>query len=307
MVTFFTTRRHQYPINLYLDAWAPDLRQHVRVRSYEDLPQEGCLEPGTYIFTDQERWTRRQFRLAVELWDQLFPCAPSIALLNDPRRVLLRYDLLKQLHQIGHNDYNVHLVRDSLRLTRWPVFLHSQGGHEGPLSPLLHHRASLLFWVAITFLRRPGCKLMVEEFCDVLSSGLYSKYGAFNFGGQIVPRHLFFGKSWSLKDTERLSDDDAARYENYLLKNPDAPELEKVFDLAGIDFGRVDYAFRNGRLQVWEINTNPMIIGKLTENDPPAEAELCRKFHAMIQPHFLRLAALSQGDRPAPYRLTGRF
>lgn len=307
MVTFFATHWHQYPINRYLDAWAPELRKHVRVRGYEDLPQEGSLEPGTYIFTDQERWTQRQFRLAVELWEQLVPFAPSIALLNDPRRVLLRYDLLKKLHQIGHNDFDVHKISESLSLTRWPVFLHSLGGHEGPMSPLLHNRAALLFWVAYAFLRRPGRKLMVEEFCDVYSSGLYAKYGAFNFGGQIVPRHLFFGKRWSLKDTEYMSDDVAVRYENYLRQNPDAAQLENVFTVAGIDYGRVDYAFRNGRLQVWEINTNPMIIGKLTEKDPPAEAELCRKFHAMIKPHFLRLSALSQGERSAPYRLTGRF
>jgi hypothetical protein len=34
----------------------------------------------------------------------------------------------------------------------------------------------------------------------------------------------------------------------------------RIFDRAGITYGRIDYGLLSGRIQVWEINTNPMVI-----------------------------------------------
>ena len=42
-----------------------------------------------------------------------------------------------------------------------------------------------------------------------------------------------------------------------LEENPFAEHLRKVFDIAGIEYGRADFGFYQGRLQVFEINTNP--------------------------------------------------
>jgi hypothetical protein len=46
----------------------------------------------------------------------------------------------------------------------------------------------------------------------------------------------------------------------YLETNPHEQDLRKIFRLARIDYGRIDYAMLGDRLQVWEINTNPHII-----------------------------------------------
>ena len=41
-----------------------------------------------------------------------------------------------------------------------------------------------------------------------------------------------------------------------------------LFDLARIDYGRIDYSVVDGRIQVWEINTNPMILIPRDRDDP---------------------------------------
>ena len=52
----------------------------------------------------------------------------------------------------------------------------------------------------------------------------------------------------------------------FVADNPFGPELRKVFDLAGIEYGRADFGLVGGRPQIYEINTNPNM--KLT--DPAA-------------------------------------
>jgi hypothetical protein len=44
--------------------------------------------------------------------------------------------------------------------------------------------------------------------------------------------------------------------------------LRKVFDVAGVEYGRADFGFFQGRIQVFEINTNPCI--DQAEPDPSA-------------------------------------
>jgi hypothetical protein len=40
-------------------------------------------------------------------------------------------------------------------------------------------------------------------------------------------------------------------------QNPHEKSLNNVFDLAGINYGRIDYSILHGKPVVWEINTNP--------------------------------------------------
>jgi len=61
----------------------------------------------------------------------------------------------------------------------------------------------------------------------------------------------------------------------YVRTNPHAAMLEEIFDLAGIEYGRVDYGLRDGRPQVWEINTNPAVA-----SSSPEEAFPRRPVHA---------------------------
>ena len=45
----------------------------------------------------------------------------------------------------------------------------------------------------------------------------------------------------------------------YVAENPHADEIRKIFEIARIDYGRIDYSLKNGQIRVWEINTNPVI------------------------------------------------
>lgn len=305
MIVFLIKKKHCYTVNVYLKWWAPELVQEIRVAAYEDLASTGHLSPGTYVFCDQERWTPRQRELAIELWDQLTQAGPCFVLLNDPRQVLLRYELLRRLHDIGQNAFNVYRLSDAIgSAMHFPVFLHSLAGHEGAISPRLPNRMLLWLWLLLRAHR--WNTTIVEEFCDVSSVGLFSKFGAFNMGGQIVPRHLFFGKNWCLKDTEILDEEKVRLFCDYLRDNPHEQQAGEIFKLAHIDYGRIDYAFYQDRMQVWEINTNPMIM---SARNTFLESEILpgEIFNAQIKPQFQRLAALHKQGPRTPYQLSGPF
>ena len=46
---------------------------------------------------------------------------------------------------------------------------------------------------------------------------------------------------------------------DYIQKNPHEEQLRQIFDLAHVEYGRIDYSIKNGRVQTWEINLNPTI------------------------------------------------
>ncbi|MFI5426708.1 hypothetical protein [Aeromicrobium sp. UC242_57] len=41
---------------------------------------------------------------------------------------------------------------------------------------------------------------------------------------------------------------------------PHHDDVAEAFELAGLDYGRIDYGIVDGRMQVWEINTNPIVL-----------------------------------------------
>jgi hypothetical protein len=46
---------------------------------------------------------------------------------------------------------------------------------------------------------------------------------------------------------------------DYVTQNPHEQQLAKIFALAQVDYGRIDYSLKDGRVQTWEINLNPTI------------------------------------------------
>jgi len=44
---------------------------------------------------------------------------------------------------------------------------------------------------------------------------------------------------------------------DYVVDNPHENNLQRIFELARADFGRIDYGFSEGRLVTFEINSNP--------------------------------------------------
>jgi hypothetical protein len=102
--------------------------------------------------------------------------------------------------------------------------------------------------------------ILAVEYCDTAdAAGMYRKYSAFRVGDQIIARHLFHSAKWMLKKADLVDDEKSREELDYLQTNPHEQQLRAVFDLARIEYGRIDYALLDGRVQVWEINTNPTI------------------------------------------------
>jgi hypothetical protein len=248
----------------YVDSWGPAPNSRMRYILYNDLRSLRQLERGTYIFTDHERLSPAQWRLARQLWATLSSTSPPIRLVNDPSKVLGRLDFLRRLNEEGINRFRAVLASepvDVLRSLRYPVFAREEKAHRGTLTPLLYKPEDLMR--ALRRLRGQGYyrkDLIVAEFCDTAdASGVFRKYSAFRIAGKIIPRHVLFSRSWNLKQPDLKDPSFQAEHDEYLATNPHEAEIARIFDLGGFDYGRVDYSLLDGKLQVWEINSNPTV------------------------------------------------
>jgi hypothetical protein len=263
MVHILTNVGFGGPVRKLLDRWDRALGPTVRLDSYQATIVRRGVPAGTYVFTDFDRIPRGDRASIDALWDRLRASA-AVALVNDPRRVRLRYELLRQLHAAGLNDFNVYRADEDLSRVRFPVFVRCEHDHGGPRTDLLATRRDLD--AALARLGRRWSwrsQLLVTELsAEPGPDGLFRKYGAVLVRGEVLPWHLIASRSWMVKGSVRVSSDRTAREERqYNEENPHREALGRVFALAGIEYGRVDYGMVGGRLQIYEINTNPAIVG----------------------------------------------
>jgi hypothetical protein len=219
------------------------------------------LRNGVFIFADVERLAPQHLAFAVGLHGALKRRGDAVRLLNDPERVLSRYELLRALHERGINRFDVHRPSDPRAGIRYPVFVRHAREHEGTYSPLLENEAALeAALAALVEQGRDLDALLIVEFVDTFERGAYRKYSASYVAGRLVPHHLLFSKHWHVKKMDLVTPELAAEERRYQEENPHRDELESVFRLAAIDYGRIDYGVVDGRIQIWEINTNPSLL-----------------------------------------------
>jgi hypothetical protein len=60
----------------------------------------------------------------------------------------------------------------------------------------------------------------------------------------------------------------------YVSQNPHQQQLLEIFDLAQVEYGRIDYAIKDHRVQTWEINLHPTIGRGLRRRSIPLSPEL---------------------------------
>jgi hypothetical protein len=221
---------------------------------------------GVYLFTDSERMTDPQRRYAAWLHARLSERLDAFRILNHPTRHVARFDLLRGLFEDGLNDFNVHRAHEIGQGVRFPVFLRYEDRHIGASTGLLRSQAEAED--ALARMAAQGEEIdhvIAVEFSDTADhEGLYRKYGAFRVGGRIVPRHMFASEHWEVKiDTNTKSAFRRREEYSYIRGNPHEREVMAVFERAGLEYGRIDYAVKDGRLQVWEINDNPQMTSSL--------------------------------------------
>lgn len=260
MIVFVTTRAHQYTVRAFVRSYGALRGDRVVLRSYERLLASVRHPRAVYVFADVERLAPPEAEQAADLWQRL--ADRGSRLLNHPTRSMRRYELLRTLHERGMSAVDVFRVAEHRTPSRFPVFLRAENDHGGSRTALLPDGAALA--EALAVLDRDGRSredALITEFCETRdAAGLYRKYGAFCIAGQIVPRHLFFNDGWMAKSATRFDAPLLEEERRYLATNPHDDSLRTIFALAGIDYGRIDYAVHEGRVQVWEINTNPEIV-----------------------------------------------
>ena len=273
MLHYVTRELHDYTIDAFLSAYRAArgaLPVAVRPISYETLLAVRRAPIGNYLFTDLDRLSGFEIDAASEIAKAVHAAEPRAMISNWPNQVLGRYVLLRRLHEVGINSFGVWRLDEARLPASYPVFIRREQDALGPETPLLHSEGE--YCAAVEELQNAGKGLVgriAVQFCQQPDeNGIYRKYGAFFFRGRVVPQHLFFSPTWIVKRSSMdLTSDMIAEEERYVFDNPHADQLRAIFELAKTDFGRIDYAMVDGRIAVFEINTNPTFPSSRARQD----------------------------------------
>jgi len=251
----------------------PRLRDRFEILSYGEAFRRRRWQGGSVIFSDFERLPTGVAALAAGLHRRLAAARAkgaggerTLRLHNHPTSTLRRYGLLRALSAAGINDFTVWRVDEARRPRRYPVFIRSERYHDGPYTDLLHDERALQREARRLVMQGFSPRdLLIVEFCDTAdAAGIYRKFTAYIVGDRLNQHNLHFGTRWVVKNPRggaviELADEQALIDEEVAFGRADdhVAMLRRAARIARCEFGRVDYGMKDGRIQVWEINTNP--------------------------------------------------
>lgn len=267
---------------------------YIQPLTYEEVFRSRRAPVGNYVFTDFDRMSAYEIQCAATLAQAMEDFDPAIKIYNHPLRALERFALLTKLQKEGINDFGVVRLEGGGRPAAYPVFIRCEDDCKKPDSGLLADETE--FDTAIAGLAERGIplkrRIAVQYHAQASPDGYFRKYGALRIGGRVILQHILRNTDWYVKRGQVERDAAAEQEFMSLFDNfTHAETLERVFKLAGIDYGRADYGIVDGRIQIFEINTNPTIPKlrrKRAHNDgrylrlAPA---LMAGFEAMNTPH----------------------
>jgi hypothetical protein len=258
-IVYLTTWQHQYTVKRWFDPPpGPDDPELLPV-AYEQIDMlSESLPTATYVFTDMDRLDGTTMRAATALAARVAAAGHPVA--NWPNRAMSRVELLTTLRLRGINDFACRRLTRGGTTMRFPVFLRIDGTHEGPATPLLNDGAAIRR--GVNELLAGGARrddiLVVEYQNTDRVDGNFVKYSAYYAFGQVLPANVILTSDWTAKSQYRVYSEAIQAFEMTWAKtNPQAEAVATIFRHAGIDWGRIDYGLHQGRIQVFEINTNP--------------------------------------------------
>ncbi|TPI33072.1 hypothetical protein FJW08_07890 [Mesorhizobium sp. B3-2-1] len=293
-IYYFCTRQHAYTVGVMLGYYDHGLGDLVRIIPYEHMARLGPVAPGTFIFTDFERLSAARLQAAISLHRRIGSLNPDLLLLNSPAIVPRRFDLLKRLKAAGLNHFDVHRLEDRKAIHRFPIFVRWESQHEPPVTGLIDSADGLERAIASLPARiRSDPDLMIVEYGAAPSAdGRFRKYSAYKVGPTVYPQHCFINESWYIKfPGTRFSEADRAESRAYVAQNPHAAQIERVFALAGIDYGRIDYGIVDGQVQTFEINSNPTVLARPPGWEAGADYSRYAQMHAQALRGIMRPAS----------------
>ena len=277
--------------------------------SYDSLLEAQVLPRATYVLTDFDRvhpWVLEVlWRLGSKLRGQ------GARLVNDPRHFLNRVALIRRLKAEGINDFTCWLPAFGEWPDQFPVFLRTIAAHRGVLSDLCHSRKELN-----EAMRRslrdghPLSDLVIVQFASDQVGDIFRRFSAYRIGDKIIMSPTVNQLDWVAKFGSRNSaTDEQYEIERREMENfPDEDFVRRVFDIAKIEFGRVDYGLWKGRKQVYEINTNPTFTNPAdaVHPNPTRQASQERAFELILEA-LEALATVEPGPPLGPFKLKGRM
>ena len=294
MIRFVVTPGHEYTFESLTNRRKRLRRFPVEVWSWRHVFEAKALPAGTWVFCDMERLAVWELRLAGEVARLMRGAGPGFRMLNDPARAAGRYELLLRLYSAGFNRFRAWRAEDGVPAARFPVFLRLESNHSKPVSGLIETPEALA--AEMEALHRQGVSmrglLVIEYESEALAPGVFRKYAAYRMGDRIIADHLVHDVTWLAKygDAKAWNDQRYADETAYVNENPHAEAMMQAFEIGGIEWGRADYGWIGGKVQVWEINTNPY----LPRNDE-TKVEALRK-EATVTSRENRLAAMMALD-----------
>lgn len=265
MIYFLSKRNHQQTWRRTIEASFsrdPSIRQElferIELLSYEELFKLRELPFGAYVFSDLDRLSTQDTERAAIYWQSLASAGPNVRLFNNPITSMRRFELLRNLYECDINFFDVQRLTEPFRLENFPVFIRAESGFCSEAMPLLNNRKELEN--AIQSIIEAGesrdDKIVIEYIDTRDARGFFAQYSAFVVGSTVIRSFRKYSNNWFIKGVGRPVeelDDELERSVDH------ESELIRIFRLAGIDFGRADYAVVDGRVQIFEINTNPTI------------------------------------------------
>ena len=245
-----------------------DKRGVIGVIDYPRFVISSVFRASAVIICDVERMTPDYEARVIKALRGWRSMAQPPVILNAPPKPLRRYELLKRLCKLGVNRKDVHRLDDpyTIEKARFPCFIRDETGHHlTPDSPrLLHSRDELAD--EISKLEQNGVPAygkIVVEFEDTRDdTGMYCKMAYYRVADALIPAHLFWNPEWFVKYPKpglvAERPDLVERERNFVQSSPHEANIAKLFDIAGIEYGRIDYGVRkDGGIHVFEVNTNP--------------------------------------------------
>lgn len=257
----------------YFDGLLKPIESQCTTIAWRDLLNKSSLDPGVYIMAGLNRLGPGSLALLTEVLAAING-QPGFRVLNDPTQTLGRYELLTKLRAEGLNDFSIFGAWEDLSRIRFPAFVRDRSRDGGTLS-LLHSMWQVDRAIGRALFDGAAIdQIIVVEFLDTADTrGVYRKYSAYKIGDRILPVSIDSGREWVMRaQSTQFTRESLEEEREFLSQNPHKETLARVFELAGVGFGRIDYSLKAGRLQTWEINTLPTIED--WSQDSPAPAAL---------------------------------
>jgi hypothetical protein len=297
MLHYVATGTHLYTIR----SVAPGFAAHgmtLQTWAWADMLKAETLPCGLWVLTDFDRLPAWWIEVAAHRAGLLR--AAGVPVLNDPRDFVHRAAFLRRMYRAGLNSFDCWCPALGEMPDRFPVFLRTILAHRGTLTDLLPDAAAAA--AALQEARAAGHPVgnlvFIEYRAAADATGVFRKLAAYRVGDRIIPALSVNDRGWHAKygTVGAASDAQYAAERAAIVASPHEDALRAAFEVAGATYGRADYAVVGGRVEVYEINTNPS-IGIVREHPNPDRMESDR---ISRDRHAAALAALVQAGPPVP-------